>query len=142
MTGVEVTRHLAADVAVRHDIYGTSIALSSSYLRPSIAIEVIHSHYPEEQAFAGMLSLSERVPYIVFFEHTRRLNKFINVDPLKDQLIFDGFTYFIKGGHVWQGLGQQPTGIRSSAALRIALEQLIDSWDAYLAKIRQEPPQP
>lgn len=127
--GAEVTRHVHPEVVVRHDVFGADLSLASSYLRPQIAIEVIHKHYPEEVAFEGMLSLSRTIPYIVFFDHTRRRDKFIRIDSKKNQLIYDANTYSIRNGEVLMGHGR--TGITTSAGLKIAFEKLLDRWDSY-----------
>lgn len=123
----EVTRGVDVDTVVRHDVFGAEPSLSTSRLRPAVAIEVVHTHYPDEQAFAGMLSHSARVPYAIFFDHTRRPNTFIKVDVRSQQLIYQRWTYHIHDGQVWHG--REPASILTSAALRIALEGQIDSWD-------------
>ena len=127
--GTEVTRHIAKGIAVRHDIFGTSDLISSSYLRPSIAIEVIHSHYPEELAFESMLRYSEISPYWVIFEHTRRWNAFLKINDSDSKFQYTNNTYHIKEGCVW--LGHDRTNISTSAGLRIAFEGLINQWDDY-----------
>jgi hypothetical protein len=126
----EVVRAVEVRTLVRHDIFGADLTLSMSYLRPTVAIEVIHTHYPEEAAFQGMLSQSARAPYGVFFDHTRRPNTFVKVDTNEQQLIYSRWTFHIKDGTVHQGHQARPD-IRTSAALQMALDGLIDDWDRF-----------
>lgn len=125
MWGKEVVRSVEAATAVRHDILGTKLSLATSYLRPTLVIEVIHTHYPEEEAFAGMLSQSARGPYRVVFDHTARSNYFLQTEHEGRFLAYGRYTWHIKDGAVWQGGKPAYPTITTSRELRDKLERFL-----------------
>lgn len=133
--GKETHRILDEKAIVRHDIFGQAPDLAMSVRRPWIAIEVVHTHFPEEEAFAAFLETSKRLPLIVLFEHTARRNTFVKVDDKNNLLQISRWTYYIKDGCVWQG--REKTSIATSARLQIELLGMLKRWDDY-AKSRQD----
>ncbi len=132
--GKETHRILDEKAIVRHDIFGQSPDLAMSVRRPWIAIEVVHTHFPEEEAFAAFLETSKRLPLIVLFEHTARRNTFVKVDDREGLLQISRWTYHIKDGCVWQG--GEKTSISTSAHLQIEFLGMLKRWDDY-GKSRQ-----
>lgn len=122
----EVHRILKADAIVRHDVFGQSLELGMSIHRPWIAIEVIHTHYPEEEAFAALLETSKNVPLIVLFDLTAKPNSFIRVNKDTETLQIRPWTFYIREGAVWKG--EERTKINTSARLKIDVDSLLDWW--------------
>ncbi|CAB3755453.1 hypothetical protein LMG29542_02598 [Paraburkholderia humisilvae] len=127
--GTETHRILDEKAIVRHDIFGQSPDLAMSIRRPWIAIEVVHTHFPEEEAFAAFLDISKRLPLIVLFEHTARRNVFVKIDDKNGLLQISRWTYYIKDGYVWQG--HEKTNVSTSARLQIELVGMLKRWDDY-----------
>ena len=123
----EVTRILDSSTLVRHDVYG-DIGIRMSVRKPSLAIEVVHSHYPEEASFAGMISETRRIPSIILFDFTRAgSNSLIKIDEKSQTLLFRSYTFSISDGSVWQGLERRPE-ITTSADLQVAADNVYEKW--------------
>ncbi|MGA3983698.1 hypothetical protein ACI2VH_06005 [Ralstonia nicotianae] len=125
--GNEVYRIVTRNAIVRHDLFGQALRLDMSVNQPWVAIEVIHTHFPEEEAFAAMLEMSERVPFYVLFDFTVMEDKFVRVEPKANAIIYREWTYLIHDGHVWRG--EQKQDIRTSAALRTHVLALFRKWN-------------
>ena len=125
--GNEVYRIVTRDAIVRHDLFGQAFNLHMSVNQPWVAIEVIHTHFPEEAAFAAMLELSERVPFYVLFDFTAVGDKFVRVEPELNAIIYRKWAYLIHDGHVWKG--DEKTDIRTSAALKVHILKQFKSWN-------------
>lgn len=123
----EVYRIMTKDSIVRHDLFGQALRLGMSANQPWVAIEVIHTHFPEESAFAAMLEMSERVPFYALFDFTAAKDKFVRVEPESDAIIYRDWTYLIHDGHVWKG--NQKQAIQTSAALKVHVTQQLNKWD-------------
>ncbi|WP_454808322.1 hypothetical protein [Paraburkholderia fungorum] len=132
--GTETHRILNANVIVRHDIFGQSQDLAMSIRRPWLAIEVVHTHFPEEEAFTAFLDTSKRFPLVVLFEHTARRNVFVKVDNKRGLLQISRWTYYIRDGFVWRG--DRKTNISTSAHLQVEFLKMLKGWDDY-AKSKQ-----
>ncbi|WP_186078779.1 hypothetical protein [Burkholderia gladioli] len=135
--GSEIQQIMNEDVIVRHDVFGSSRQISMSVTQPSIAIEVVKTHYPEEAAFAAFMDKSRREPYIVFFdviEYNKKeyFNSFVKVDAEALRIYYRSYTYSIRQGRVFKG--GQPTDITTSAGLKIAIERMLDAWNEFQAK--------
>jgi hypothetical protein len=124
--GAEVHRIMSADAIVRHDLFGKSQELGMSIRRPWIAIEVIYTHYPEEQAFEAMLAVSKSMPFIVIFDLVEKKNTFLKIDFSLQQLQIRPWTYWIKNGKVWKG--NIETGINTSAHLETEINRMLAGW--------------
>lgn len=122
----EVHRIQDANTIVRHDVYGQRLELSMSVLFPWIAIEVINTHYPEEDTFAALLKTSENVPLIVLFDFVSHPNTFVKVNLSEKLLQLRPWSYYIKKGQVYQG--DYPTDITSSARLKIEFDAMVNRW--------------
>jgi len=134
--GGEITRIMDEGTIVRHDIFGASSALSMSVRQPSIAIEVVKTHYPEEAAFATFIERSKREPFIVFFDVIRYKEKaykntFVKIDEVLRRICYRSYTFMIREGKVYKG--NSPTEIETSARLRIEIEKMLAGWDRYHA---------
>ncbi len=126
--GAEVHRVLEANTIVRNDIYGQRLELAMSVNRPWVAIEVINTHYPDEQAFSALLNASERYPLIVLFDFTAHPNSFVKVDVPTSTLRIRPSSFYIKDGAVWNRNRQ--TEIKSSALLKLQFEKMLADWAA------------
>lgn len=124
--GAEVYRIFDENTVVRHDIFGQSTELSMSVRRPSIAIEVINTHFPEEEAFSAFLRLSKEIPYIVLFDFTEFKNAFLRVDPPSSRLAYRPWTYKVKDGALWRG--NTLTTITSSTQFEIDVKNMLNRW--------------
>jgi len=100
--GDEVHRICSSELTIRHDLFGQSKLLSMSVFRPWVAIEVINSHYPDEQTFNEMLRLSRQMPLLVFFDvlSDNLHNYFLKVDNRSDEITP---LYYIYEGSMWKG---------------------------------------
>jgi hypothetical protein len=125
--GSEVYRITAKDAIVRHDLFGQSLRLDMSTNQPWVAIEVIHTHFPEQKAFEAMLEMSERVPFYVLFDFTVMKDKFVRVEPESNAIVYREWTYLVHSGHVWKGTEKQ--SIRTSAALEVHVRNLFKEWN-------------
>ncbi|QQC63161.1 hypothetical protein [Paraburkholderia ginsengisoli] len=125
--GNEVYRIVTKDAIIRHDLFGQALRLDMSANEPWVAIEVIHTHFPEEEAFGAMLDLSERVPFYVLFDFTALRDKFLRVLPESNAIIYREWTYLIHDGQVWKGTKKQD--IRTSAALKVHVLDMFRRWD-------------
>lgn len=116
--GGEVTRGLSYDILARHDIYGHRATLASSPLLPSLAIEVVHTHYPEDEVVAALVRASEVLPIVVLFDYADRANWFLTIDPT------DGFIdadFVLSRGQFWcQG---QLTPHKTAVDLKLAMKR-------------------
>lgn len=122
----EVHRILKSNAIVRHDIFGQSEELNMSIRRPWIAIEVIHTHYPEEETFTALKEASEHIPLIVLFDFTVKPNSFLRVSPSNNVIQIRPWTYYIRQGKIWKGM--EETKINSSARLKIDVDSVLDWW--------------
>ncbi|WP_124483334.1 hypothetical protein [Burkholderia cenocepacia] len=134
--GSEINRIMDEQIIVRHDIFGASSVLSMSVRQPSIAIEVVKTHYPEEAAFAAFIEKSKREPFIVFFDVIRYKernygNTFVKVDEESRRICYRSYTFSVREGKVYKG--NTPTEIKTSARLRIEVEKMLAGWDRYRA---------
>lgn len=130
--GREVTRTLNAGFALRHDVYGARLSLQTSPLVPSVAIEVIDTHYPDEEAFAAMLHQSATSPHLVLFENLRRRGSFVKAQVKEKTLYSSKWSFVVRDGAVWHR--GQLTGITTAAAFQLSFNELLNRWDAHRAK--------
>lgn len=114
---IEVHRIVSKNIIVRHDVFGQSKRMGMSVFRPWIAIEVIHTHFPEEPTFDALMNLSKHIPLLVLFDFTAPRNYFLKIDPRGKTI---RFSYYIYEGRVWNG--GQLTDIRTSAGLKAVIE--------------------
>jgi hypothetical protein len=125
--GAEVTRILSCTASVRQDIYGER-GIRMSTRSPSIAVEVIHSHYPEEATFAALLAHSAEVPFIVFFEFTRLSgNTLVKVDQEAQTLFFRSYTYAVTDGALWRG-DRRLDEVKTSAHFEVVANMHYKGW--------------
>ncbi|MGF6725992.1 hypothetical protein P3T43_005377 [Paraburkholderia sp. GAS41] len=134
--GSETNRIMDEQTIVRHDIFGASSTLSMSVRQPSIAIEVVKTHYPEEAAFTAFIEKSKREPFIVFFDvikckEQNYTNTFVKVDAELRRISYRPYTFLVREGKVYKG--NRPTEIETSARLRIEVEEMIAAWQRYRA---------
>lgn len=127
----EVQRIMDENTIVQHDVFGGTTKLSMSIRQPAIAIEVINTHYPEEEAFNAFLEKSKREPFIVFFDVIRYKgesynNTFLKVDPKLGRISYERYTFLVREGGVYKG--RKLTDIKTSTRLKIEIENMIDSW--------------
>lgn len=122
----EVHRILTETAIVRHDVFGQSDELDMSVNRPWIAIEVINTHYPEEEAFKTFIDVSRRMPLLVLFDFTQFQNSFVKVEKAEKRLIYRPWTYLIRDGQLWKGT--TPSKLKSAAEFRIDAEKMLDRW--------------
>jgi len=118
--GTEVNRYISPTSICRHDIFGQRLKLSQSSLFPSVAIEVIKSHYPDDAAFDGWISLSQVIPLLVTFDIVDKKNYFLKIDSENKQI---RIIYYIFDGSVWKNDNRR-TDIISAGAFREELRQL------------------
>jgi hypothetical protein len=125
--GAEVTRILTADNSLRHDIYG-DWGIRMSVRRPSIAIEVVNTHYPEEATFSALLAKSAEVPLVVLFDFTRFVRgRVLVVDEASQSIVFRSYAFSIFEGCVW--LGKTPRkDITTSQHLEVAVKKRYEGW--------------
>jgi hypothetical protein len=64
----EVHRIISEETIIRHDLFGQSKLIAMSIFRPWVAIEVINTHFPDEETFSSMLELSKNVPFVALFD--------------------------------------------------------------------------
>lgn len=119
--GDEVHRIVSSEAFVRHDIFGQAPEIRMSILRPWVAIEVVNTHFPEEEAFSAFLELSNRLPFIVIFELTEKENYFsrINASSGTIEPIF-----WIYDGSVWKNANRR-NDIKTSAAFSSAIKEML-----------------
>lgn len=123
----EVTRILSQRACVRHDIFG-DWGIHMSVRRPAIAIEVVHSHYPEESTFEALLAQSTATPLVVLFDFTQvSRNRLVVVDEENQRLTFRSYTFSISDGSVWLG-NTRRDDIATSARLRVAVAERYKGW--------------
>lgn len=122
----EVHRIMDAQSLVRHDIYGQSSALSMSVNRPWIAIEVINTHYPDDQAFSAILNASRCYPLIALFDFTSNPNTFVKVDVANKHLRIRPWSFYIKDGQLWKG--KRPTNILTSTHFKLEVDKMLAGW--------------
>lgn len=127
--GEEVTRIINKGVIVRHDIYGRDSDLAMSIKRPSIAIEVINTHFPEEIAFAAMLRQSEEIPSIIVFDFTAKPGAFLKISSHYKKITISAWTFFIESGKLWHD--GKDTGVTTAAGFKIEADKLFASWEDY-----------
>jgi hypothetical protein len=127
----EVTRILTDSTAVRHDIYGEHLQLRTSDIRPSVAVEVVHSHYPDDASFSAMLEETQRLPKLILFDHTFKDNKFVRVES-PSKVIVRYFSFWMKEGKVYHG--NKGGKITNARELRLALEQRVKRFKELDAK--------
>lgn len=119
--GKEIHRIVSADTVVRHDLFGQAKQLEMSVFRPWIAIEVINTHFPDEETFQALVRLSCMVPLIVLFDCTDRKNYFLKVDEETGTITT---RLYLRDGQVW--FKGEPTTAQSSAGLEICAKNEID----------------
>jgi len=112
--GKEINRYISSNSICRHDIFGQRQELAQSSLFPSIGIEVIKSHYPDDAAFDGWISLSQITPMIVAFDIVDKKNYFLKIDSSNKQI---RVIYYIFDGSVWKN-DTRRTDIISAGAFR------------------------
>lgn len=119
--GDEVHRIVSPEAFVRHDIFGQAPEIRMSILRPWLAIEVVNTHFPEEEAFSAFLELSGRFPFVVIFELTQKDNYFsrINASSGTIEPIF-----WIYDGSVWKNANRRDD-IKTSAAFSSAIKEML-----------------
>jgi len=112
--GKEINRYISSNSICRHDIYGQRQEIAQSSLFPSVGIEVINSHYPDNAAFDGWISLSQIVPLLITFDIIDKKNYFLKIDPRNNQI---RVIYYIFDGSVWKN-ERRRTDIISAGAFR------------------------
>lgn len=116
--GKEVTRIAPRGLRVRHDIFGASPMLAMSERRPWIAVEVIATHYLDDETFSSLIDVSCEMPMVVGFDLVDAPNYFLKLDDTDGTL---RLIYYIYDGSVWKN--EVRTQIQSGAALRAVLEK-------------------
>ena len=111
--GKEVHRIVSEEAVIRHDLFGQPREIEMSIHRPWVAIEVIHTHFPEEAAFRGMVSVSRAMPLMVLFDCTDVPDYFLRVLP--EQKRIETRLYML-GGAVY--LDNNKLDVASAAGLR------------------------
>lgn len=122
----EVHRILTETAIVRHDIFGQSDELAMSIGRPWVAIEVINTHFPDEDAFKALIDTSRRMPLLVLFDFTEFQDAFVKVEKNNARLVYRPWTYMIREGYLLKG--QSKTGITTGAEFRIKAERMLEGW--------------
>lgn len=117
----EVHRIVSSEAFVRHDIFGQTPEIAMSILRPWVAIEVVNTHFPEEEAFAAFLELSVRFPFIVIFELTAKDNYFSRI--IESSGMIEPI-FYIYDGSVWKN-AKRRNEIRTSAAFSKAVKDML-----------------
>lgn len=97
--GKEVTRALTANVRCRHDVFGAPNDLRLIPRLPWIAIEVVKHHYPDDQTFSALLSLTKQLPCVILFDFIDAPNYFLSVDKTMGEI---RVIYYIHDGSVWK----------------------------------------
>lgn len=127
--GKEIHRFVSVGAVARHDLFGQSQQIEMSIFRPWIAIEVINTHYPDEETFEALVELTRMFPFIVLFDCTDRKNYFLKVD--SDSRTITTRLY-LRGGSIWSH--GKPIATQSSAGLEIFAKSEIarlrkaDAW--------------
>ncbi|MBR8035642.1 hypothetical protein [Burkholderia vietnamiensis] len=114
--GKEAYRIIDDNTTVQHDIFGHSSEVAMSVMQPWLAIEVINTHYPEEESFRAMLETSAKLPFTVVFDFTAKPDKFLRVVPKIGALLYGQYTFLIRNGAVYQG--RELTKIKTSKQLK------------------------
>jgi hypothetical protein len=127
----EVHRIFAPKTIVRHDLFGHSPAVAMSVRRPWVAVETIHTHFPDEPAFAAMLELSSRTPARFFFDLVSHPTH-LWVDGKKGNFVFSNWTFHIFDGKVWQG--DIVRDIATSLDLQAAVKQMDDDFASWRSR--------
>jgi hypothetical protein len=97
--GKEVTRALTANLRCRHDLFGASKDLKLTARFPWVAIEVVKHHYPDDQTFSALLSLTKELPCVILFDFIDVPNYFLHVDRSAGDI---RVIYYIYDGSVWK----------------------------------------
>ncbi|HNN44979.1 MAG TPA: hypothetical protein PKN34_02915 [Azospira sp.] len=121
---IEVHRIVSKDIIIRHDLFGQSKFVGMSVFRPWVAIEVIHTHFPEEKTFSALMSLSRHIPLVVLFDVVSRRNYFLKIDPAAGTV---RCSYYLYEGQVWNG--EKPTDIRTALGLKATIESRLRRLD-------------
>jgi len=119
--GSEVHRIVTSSAFVRHDIFGQRPEIRMSTKSPWVAIEVINTHYPEEETYAAFLEVSERFPLVIMFDLTAKPNYFLGMNEMAG-LIKPIFAIF--DGAVWKNATKRPE-IKSAADLQSAISAML-----------------
>jgi hypothetical protein len=130
----EAQRFCGGKIIVRHDLLGHCPSPSMSIRRPTIAIEVINTHYPEERAFAAMLNESREKPTVILFDLVQGGYSFVSVDPKQMEIEVRPWAYYIWNGLVYKGA--EVTEISTPSELKLELEALVRAFDRKKAKRR------
>jgi hypothetical protein len=128
----EAQRFCKEKVIVRHDLYGHCPRPSMSIRRPTIAIEVINTHYPEDRAFAAMLKESLEKPTVILFDLVQGGYSFVFVDSQNMRIEVRPWAYYIFNGAVYKGT--EITEISTPSELKLALEARVRAFDRKRAK--------
>lgn len=128
----EVQRFCEGNIIVRNDICGNYPSPSMSIRRPTIAIEVINTHYPEDRAFAAMLKESKEKPAIILFDLVQGGYSFVLVDPGNMRIEVRPWAYYIWNGAVFRGT--EITRVSTPAELKTQLEAQVRAFDRKRAK--------
>jgi len=125
--GKEVTRILSSTALARQDVYGDS-GIRMSIRKPSIAVEVVQSHYPEEATFTALLAHTAQVPSIVFFDFTlASANALVRIDLKAQALIFRSYTFAITDGALWIG-PERLDQVKTSAHFEVLARKRYRGW--------------
>jgi len=119
--GDEVHRIASSEAFIRHDIFGQASELGMSVRRPWVAIEVINTHYPDEEAFSAFLELSKRFPFIVIFEMTAKINYFSKIN--EHSGVIEPI-FCIYDGSVWKN-GEPKDVLNTSSAFSAAVKNML-----------------
>lgn len=131
--GKEIHRFVSADAVARHDLFGQAQQLEMSIFRPWVAIEVINTHYPDEETFLALSALSLAFPFIVLFDCTDRKNYFLKVDRETGTITT---RLYLREGRIWSN--GKPTAAQSSAGLEICAKNEIEKLKKNDARRRQQ----
>lgn len=105
--GKEITRFISENSICRHDIYGQQEILSQSSIHPSIAIEVIDSHYPDSKVINEWLELTKIIPLIITFDLVKKKNYYLQIKDndykVEEERNTIRMVYYIFDGSVWKG---------------------------------------
>ncbi|HEY2395810.1 MAG TPA: hypothetical protein VGH81_07540 [Rudaea sp.] len=82
----ETHRIMSSRGTIRHDLFGQSRQNAMSVLQPTVAIEVINTHWPEQNALEDMLAFSEITPSIVLFDTVDPHNTVLRIRPREREI--------------------------------------------------------
>jgi hypothetical protein len=118
--GKEVTRTLTSGIRWVHDVFGAKLDLRTSERFPWFAVEVIDTHFPDQQALDGWIEASKSFPYVVAFEFVASPKYFF---AFNEKLGCLRISYYIYDGRLWNGAS--PWTTTSAAFFKERLKDVI-----------------